>query len=49
MPDLLLLHDIAHLIGRAESLREILDGVVALVAERMHADVWSKVKRGLKT
>ena len=41
MPDLLLLHDIAHLIGRAETLREILDGVVALVAERMRADVCS--------
>ncbi len=41
MPDLLLLHDIADLIGRAQSLREILDGVVALVAERMRADVCS--------
>ncbi|MHC4954265.1 MAG: phosphoenolpyruvate--protein phosphotransferase [Planctomycetota bacterium] len=41
MPELLLLHDIAHLIGRAQSLQEILDGVVALVAERMRADVCS--------
>jgi len=41
VPELLLLHDIAHLIGRAHSLREILDGVVTLVAERMHADVCS--------
>jgi len=41
LPELLLLHDIARLIGRAHSLREILDGVVTLVAERMHADVCS--------
>jgi len=41
VPELLLLHDIAHLIGRAQTLREILDGVVSLVAERMRADVCS--------
>jgi len=41
VPELLLLHDIAHLIGRARSLREILDGVVNLIAERMQADVCS--------
>jgi len=41
VPDLLLLQDIARLIGDAKSLQEILDGVVALVADRMRADVCS--------
>jgi len=41
LPDLLLLQDIARLIGDAQTLQEILDGVVALVAERMQADVCS--------
>ncbi|MEM8883344.1 MAG: phosphoenolpyruvate--protein phosphotransferase [Planctomycetota bacterium] len=41
MPDLLLLHDIARLIGESRTLQEILDGVVGLVADRMEADVCS--------
>ncbi|MHC4849771.1 MAG: GAF domain-containing protein, partial [Planctomycetota bacterium] len=41
MPDLLLLQEIARLIGEAKTLQEILDGVVGLVADRMNADVCS--------
>jgi phosphotransferase system enzyme I (PtsP) len=41
LPDLLLLQEIARLIAEAKTLQEILDGVVALVAERMEADVCS--------
>ncbi|MHC4450858.1 MAG: phosphoenolpyruvate--protein phosphotransferase [Planctomycetota bacterium] len=41
MPDLLLLQEIARLIGDAKNLQEILDGVVGLVADRMNADVCS--------
>jgi len=38
---LLLLTDIARLIGEAKSLQEVLDSVVRLVADRMRADVCS--------